>query len=100
RDGDQRFVELRQPAAAPAGDGVFSELRIAIAVNDMEKTKQVYRDVLGFKVEGETPFAADKGVQQLTGLAKAEVRRARVQAPGSNQWLEFVEYKGVDRTPL
>jgi hypothetical protein len=60
----------------------------------------VYRDVLGFKVEGETPFAADKSVQQLTGLSKAEVRRARVQAPGSNAWIEFTEYKGVDRTPL
>jgi len=100
RDVDQRFVELRQPATPPAGDGAFVEARIAIAVNDMDRTKQIYRDVLGFKVEGETTFAADKGMQQLTGLSKAEVRRSRVLAPGSTQWIEFVEYKGVDRTPL
>jgi len=100
RDLDQRFVELRQPATPPAGDGAFAEVRIAIAVNDMERTTQIYRDVLGFKVEGETTFTADKSVQQLTGLSKAEVKRSRVQAQGSNQWLEFVEYKGVDRTPL
>jgi catechol 2,3-dioxygenase-like lactoylglutathione lyase family enzyme len=100
RDIDQRFVELRQPATPPAGDGAFAEVRIAMAVNDMDRTKQIYRDVLGFKVEGETTFAADKGMQQLTGLSKAEVRRSRVQAPGSTQWIEFVEYKGVDRTPL
>jgi catechol 2,3-dioxygenase-like lactoylglutathione lyase family enzyme len=100
RDLDQRFVELRQPATPPAGDGAFAEVRIAIAVNDMDRTKQIYRDVLGFKVEGETTFTADKGTQQLTGLSKAEVRRSRVQAPGSNEWIELVEYKGVDRTPL
>jgi catechol 2,3-dioxygenase-like lactoylglutathione lyase family enzyme len=100
RDGDQRFVELRQPATAPAADGAFAEVRIAVAVNDMDRTKQIYRDVLGFTVEGVTTFAADKGMQQLTGLSKAEVRRSRVQAPGSTQWIEFVEYKGVDRTPL
>ena len=28
------------------------------------------------------------------------MRRSRVQAPGSTLWIEFVEYKGVDRTPM
>jgi hypothetical protein len=36
----------------------------------------------------------------LTGLSKAEVRRSRAKAPGSELWIEFIEYKGVDRTPL
>jgi catechol 2,3-dioxygenase-like lactoylglutathione lyase family enzyme len=103
RDIDQRFVELRQPASLPetaAGAGVFVDVRLSIAVNDMEKTKQVYRDVLGFKVEGETAFAADKAMQALTGLNKAEVRRSRVQGPGSTLWIELVEYKGVDRAAV
>jgi len=56
--------------------------------------------VFGFKVEGETSFAADKSTQALTGLSQAEVRRSRVQAKNSALWLEFVEYKGVDRKPL
>ena len=100
RDIDGRFVELRQPAAAAAGDGPFVDVRLSIAVNDMERTKQVYRDVLGFKVEGETAFSADKPTQALTGLAKAEVRRSRIQAPGSTLWIELVEFKGVERTPM
>ena len=66
----------------------------------MDRTKRVYRDVLGFKVEGETAFAADAPTRSLTGLSTAEVRRSRVQAPGSALWIELVEYKGVDRTPL
>src|SRR5262245_51506515 len=61
-DVDNRFIELRQPAsiaATPAG--AIVDLRLSIAVNDLDRTMRLYRDVLGFTVEGETPFAADKG---------------------------------------
>ena len=104
RDIDNRFIEVRQPAAipetaAPSTSNIV-DIRVSIAVNDMDRTKQVYHDVFGFKLEGETAFAADKPTQALTGLSNAEVRRSRVQAQGSALWLEFVEFKGVDRTPL
>src|SRR6185436_3872306 len=33
-------------------------------------------------------------------LSAAQVRRSRVQAPGSTLWIEFIEFKGVDRKPL
>ncbi len=103
RDIDNRFIELRQPASMPAADaapGDIVDLRLSIAVNDMDRTRQVYRDVLGFKVEGETAFTTDAPMRALTGLPKADVRRSRVQAPGSTLWIEFVEFKGVDRAPL
>jgi catechol 2,3-dioxygenase-like lactoylglutathione lyase family enzyme len=104
RDIDDRFIEIRQPASPPDASATTTnnivDLRLSIAVNDMDRTKHVYRDVLGFKVEGETAFAADAPTRSLTGLRKAEVRRSRVQAPGSPLWIELVEYKGVDRTPL
>lgn len=104
RDVDSRFVEVRQPASmpdatAPASSNIF-DIRLSIAVNDMTRTTTLYRDVLGFKVEGETAFAADNATRALTGLSKADVRRSRVQAPGSTLWIEFVEFKGVDRAPL
>ncbi len=102
RDIDGRPIELRQLAttavSAPAGNIV--DMRLSITVNDMDETKKVYRDVLGFTVEGETAFTADTAMRSLTGLSKAEVRRSRVQAPGSTLWIEFVEFRGVDRTPL
>jgi catechol 2,3-dioxygenase-like lactoylglutathione lyase family enzyme len=104
RDVDDRFIEIRQPGSLPATKAPATsnivEIRVSIAVNDMERTKTVYRDVLGFKLEGETAFAKDSAVQALTGLSSLEVRRSRVQANGSALWIEFVEYKGVDRTPL
>jgi len=104
RDVDNRFIELRQPAVLPEGasaspNNVF-DMRLSIAVGDLAKTTQAYRDVLGFKVESDTAFAADKTMRALTGLSKAEFRRANIQGPGSMLWIELVEYKGVDRTPL
>lgn len=110
RDLDGRFIELRQPslskvegpATPPAASGAENivDLRLSIAVSDLARTTQVYRDVLGFKVEGETGFAADASTRALTGLSKADVRRNRVQAPGSTLWIELVEYKGIERAPL
>jgi catechol 2,3-dioxygenase-like lactoylglutathione lyase family enzyme len=103
RDIDGRFVELRQPATgagAPPAPGDISDMRLSIAVNDLAATTRVYRDVLGFTVEAETGFSSDAVVQALTGLSKAQVRRNRVQAPGSALWIELVEFKGVERTPI
>jgi len=102
RDIDDRFIELRQPAAiaVAASTADIVDLRLSIAVNDMDRTKRTYRDVLGFTVEGETDFTADAATRALTGLSKADVRRSRAQAPGSTLWIEFVEFKGVDRMPL
>jgi len=102
KDLDSRFIELRQPASVPdtAPAGNIIDMRLSIAVNDMTRTTTVYRDVLGFTVEGETAFAKDAPTRALTGLTSAEVRRSRVQAPGSTLWIELVEFKGVDRKPL
>jgi catechol 2,3-dioxygenase-like lactoylglutathione lyase family enzyme len=103
RDIDGRFIELRQPASTPAAGTAASDIldmRLMITVNDMDETKRAYRDVLGFTVEGDTKFAPDAPVRAITGLAAAQVRQSRVQAPGSMLWIEFVEFKGVDRTPL
>ena len=100
RDVDMRLIELRQPATMPASTDSpvnIVDLRLSIAVADLPKTLRVYRDVLGFTIEGETTFAADALTRTLTGLSKADVRRARMHAPGSMLWIELVEYRGVER---
>jgi len=99
RDIDSRFIELRQPASVPA-TGDILDMRLLITVNDMDETKRAYHDALGFTIEGETAFAPDAPMRALTGLSAAQVRRSRAQAPGSMLWIEFVEFKGVDRKPL
>ncbi len=99
RDIDGRFIELRQPtqfAADAAATGVV-DMRLSIAVTDLARTTQLYRDVLGFIVAAETVANTDAQLRALTGLATAKVQRNKVQAPGSSLWIEFVEYQGVER---
>jgi catechol 2,3-dioxygenase-like lactoylglutathione lyase family enzyme len=104
RDIDRRFIELRQIASvtttgtAPASDVL--DMRLLLTVNDMDETKRAYHDVLGFTVEDETALAAYAPMRALTGFSAPQVRRSRAQAPGSMLWIEFVEFKGVDRTLL
>ena len=104
RDVDNRFIEIRQPASLPdtaaPPTGNIVDIRVSIAVDDMDRTMHVYRDVLGFEVGAETAFAADAPMRALTGLGSAEVRRSHVRAHGSPLWIEFVEFRGVDRRPL
>jgi catechol 2,3-dioxygenase-like lactoylglutathione lyase family enzyme len=103
RDVDGRIVEIMQPASPPSSAPATSnvvDMRLLITVSEMDRTLKVYRDVLGFAVKDQTPFVSDAPTRALTGLAKAEVRRSRVQAPGSSLDIDFVEFKGVDRTPL
>jgi len=104
RDVDGRIVEITQPVSVPASNASPAsnvvDMRLLIAVSDLDRTLQVYRDVLGFSVKEATPFAPDAPTRALTGLPNAEVRRGRVQAPGSPLDIDFVEFKGVDRAPL
>jgi predicted enzyme related to lactoylglutathione lyase len=104
RDVDDRIIELRQPASVPTAGAIQTgevlDMRLMVTVNDMDETKHAYRDVLGFTVEGESEFTSDAPMRALTGLSTAQVRQSRVQAPGSMLWIEFVEFKGVDRKPL
>ena len=102
RDVDDRFLQIRQPLSIPADAPQHNivGIRAEISVVDLDKTNQVYKDIFKFTVENVTPFSADKGQRALTGLSKAEVRRSSARARDSQLWFDFIEYKGVDRTPL
>jgi catechol 2,3-dioxygenase-like lactoylglutathione lyase family enzyme len=102
RDVDGRFIELRQPPEIPAGAPAHNiiDIRAMVTVADLPRTIQVYRDVFGFTVEGESPFRTEPAEAVLTGLKSIGERHARAKARDSQMWLEFVEFKSVDRTPL
>jgi predicted enzyme related to lactoylglutathione lyase len=104
RDVDQRLLEIVQPTAsastASQQPGDVIDMSVLIAVNDLNRTIQVYRDVLGFDVQADSAFASNASARALTGLPNAEFRRARARAKDSMLDIEFVEYRGVDRKPL
>jgi len=101
RDLDSRLIELRQPAAVAAAAepaaGNILDLQLSIAVADLPRTVQIYRDVLGFAVDGDTNVTGDQAMRALSGLERADIRRAHTQAPGSSLRIDFVDYRGVDR---
>jgi len=103
RDVDNRFIEIRQPPAIPAAAPAHNivDIRVMVTVADLPRTTQVYRDVFGFTVEGErTAFTPDRPTRLLSGLQNAQARWARAKARDSQLWLEFIEFKDVDRRPL
>jgi catechol 2,3-dioxygenase-like lactoylglutathione lyase family enzyme len=103
RDVDDRFIEIRQPAAIPAAAPAHNivDIGVMVTVADLPRTTQVYRDVFGFTVEGErAAFVPDRPTRLLSGLADARARWARAKARDSQLSLEFIEFAGVDRTPL
>jgi catechol 2,3-dioxygenase-like lactoylglutathione lyase family enzyme len=104
-DPDGRPIVISQPnplpqiSALPEGNVIGA--RVIWVINDTDKTAHAYRDVLGgFQVDSEPGFVADKGMQALTGLKDAQVRRSSLRAPSSPVAFELLEFKGVDRRPL
>jgi catechol 2,3-dioxygenase-like lactoylglutathione lyase family enzyme len=98
KDVDGRFIELRQPVAAPATDAPeLTGMRVSVAVADMAKTLAIYRDLFAFAVKEDKNFGADAQLRALTGLSNAAFHRTVVQGPGASLPIELVEYSGVDR---
>ncbi len=97
KDIDGRFIELREAAAAPADAPALTGMRLSIAVDDMQKTLAIYRDLFGFAVEEDVNLGADAAQRALTSLSTAEFRRTTVRGPGTSLPLELVAYGGVDR---
>ena len=89
------------PANRAPADNIV-DIRAAITVADLDRrTTQVYRDVLGFTVEGETAFCRRQGGAGTDRpAARRKSRRAGARRATRSMWFEFVEFKGVDRTPL
>jgi predicted enzyme related to lactoylglutathione lyase/catechol 2,3-dioxygenase-like lactoylglutathione lyase family enzyme len=102
RDPDGHFVELLQPSplpdtnAPPESNIIDARLRITVA--DTDKTMQVYRDRFQFQPQigsfGTIPLL------DLMGLKGSQIRLTTAQVPGSALRMEFVEIKGVERSPV
>jgi catechol 2,3-dioxygenase-like lactoylglutathione lyase family enzyme len=101
-DPDGHFVELLQPnpmpdTTAPADSNIIGA-RVRMTVADTEQTLKVYRDVLQFQPQigefGTIPLL------DLMGLKGSQLRLTNAQVPGSPLRLEFIELKGVERTPI
>jgi catechol 2,3-dioxygenase-like lactoylglutathione lyase family enzyme len=103
RDPDGIFVRLTQPdpipaTTAPATANVIGA-GFGVTVADTETTLKIYRDGLGFNPQTED-FQVDEVQAGVMGTAGAQFRRTTMLVPGGSFPLEFLEFKGIGRTPV
>jgi len=85
-------------AQAPAGEivgvGNFSHI-----VQNLDKSLEFYRDVLGLEVAVNQPFSPNLAIAKLGNTLGGQSRYAALQVPGSAIGVELIEYKDIERKP-
>jgi lactoylglutathione lyase len=68
-------------------------------VADLERSVAFYRDVLGFEIVFAWNPQADY-IRELVGYPDADIHAAILRMPGSDVFLELLEYRNVERVPV
>ncbi len=72
---------------------------VGLQVRDLERSMAFYRDVLGFEVvfawNPQAPY-----VGELVGYPEVDLHSAILRPPNSEVFLELLEYRNVERTPI
>ena len=70
-----------------------------IQVADLERSLGFYRDILGFEVVFQWNPQAEY-IRTITGYPDADIHAAILRFPGSDAFLEILEYRNVEKTPV
>jgi lactoylglutathione lyase len=70
-----------------------------IQVADLDRSIGFYRDVLGFEVVFRWNPQADY-IRTMTGYPGADIHSAILRMPGMDYYLEILEYRDVEKTPI
>lgn len=72
---------------------------MGLQVADLDRSVAFYRDILGFEIVfAWNPQAAY--IRELVGYPDADIHAAILRLPGSDVFLELMEYRNVERTPV
>jgi predicted enzyme related to lactoylglutathione lyase len=102
RTPDGHFLQLVQrpstAATAPADPApLVTEVRVRLTVDDVDRAMRLYRDDLGVKEQSVGAFGGAPAVMQMLGLRGGMFRQAITQVPTSGLFLQFIEFKDVER---
>jgi lactoylglutathione lyase len=70
-----------------------------LQVADLDRSLAFYRDILRFEIVFAWNPQADY-IRELVGYPDADIHAAILRLPGSDVFLELMEYRNVDRTPV
>ena len=65
-------------------------------VRDLQRSIAFYRDLLGFELVWER-VNREEYVRQIVGYPEAELHQALLRFPGSDHFLELIDYRDVER---
>jgi catechol 2,3-dioxygenase-like lactoylglutathione lyase family enzyme len=102
KDPDGHFVEIYQPDPLPAATTTPApnviEVRVRLAVEDVDKATRLYTDALGMAVRAPGKFDSNPAVLDMMGLpAGAQFRASMFTVPSTGLVFELIDFKGVDR---
>jgi predicted enzyme related to lactoylglutathione lyase len=102
RTPDGHFVQLMQRqggATADSGDPAaqVTDVRVRLTVDDVDRALRLYRDGLGLVEQSAGTFNGTPAFIQMLGLRGGMFRQAITQVPASGLFLQFIEFKDVER---
>ena len=102
RTPDGHFLQLVQRpggASTTANDpaALVTEVRVRLTVADVDRAMRLYRDDLGVHEQSVGAFGGNPAVMQMLGLRGGMFRQAITQLPASGLFLQFIEFKDVER---
>lgn len=80
-------------------NGVTEFSHVGIHVRDLAVSLPFYRDQLGMEVVAEWLIEADY-TREAVDLPEASLNMAVLRLPGTNAYMEIIEYQNVDRSPV
>lgn len=72
---------------------------MGLQVADLDRSIAFYRDILGFEIAFAWNPQADY-IRELVGYPDADIHAAILRLPRSDVFLELLEYRNVERTPV
>ena len=99
---DGHFLQLVQRPASGAADTIdpaalVTEVRVRLTVDNVDRALKLYRDDLGLAQQSAGTFGGDPTTMQMLGLRGGMFRQAITQVPTSGLFLQFIEFKDVER---
>jgi catechol 2,3-dioxygenase-like lactoylglutathione lyase family enzyme len=100
RDPDGFFVQVVQEApAAGAPEGNVHRVSLAYTMENAESTAKFYNGMLGLDLAGPSAYSKDPAILKLVGAPQGtEFRKLTGVLPGPPAYVEFTEFRGVERT--
>jgi catechol 2,3-dioxygenase-like lactoylglutathione lyase family enzyme len=100
RDPDGFFVQVIQETPAPgAPEGNVHRVSLAYTMESAEATARFYNGIVGLDLGGPSPFSKDPAMLKLVGAPEGtEFRKLTGTMPGPAAYVEFTEFRGVQRT--